>query len=150
MNKTYTCGICGQKFDDVWEYGAHVSKCVEKLKKKEEAEKAQKRMEEINAALNRVKEAKKYFEDQLVQFKEKYPAEYELNFGAPNGKKTVNNSEKVKKENYNPESVSISYEKKNDEEPDIHAKVNGRDVELDELFSDPDVKSLCKLLGILE
>lgn len=152
MNKTYTCGICGQKFDEVLEYGTHVSKCVERLKKKEEAEKEQKRMEELNAALNRVKEAKKYFEDQLDQFKEKYPEEYELNFVT---KKKFNidkdvKSEKVKKENYNPESIKILYSKKNDEKPDIHAKVNGKDVELDELFTDPDVKSLCKLLGIIE
>ena len=145
----YKCSICGNEYKSLDEYMKCVASCGAKLKEKEEAEEAQKRLEEINAALNRVKEAKRYFEDQLAQFKEKYPVEYDLNFGTPNGKKTVNDSEKVKKENYNPESVSISYEKKNDEKPDIRAKVNGKDITFEELISDSDVTDLCKLLGIL-
>lgn len=146
----YKCSICGNEYKSLDDYMKCVASCGAKLKEKEEAEKTQKRMEEINAALNRVKEAKKYFEDQLDQFKEKYPEEYDLNFGSPKKKKFSNDSEKVKKENYNPEMVSVSYEKKNNDEPDIHARVNGKDVELDELFSDPDVKHLAKLLGILK
>lgn len=149
MGKTYTCGICGEEFDNVWDYAAHVSECAKVLKEKEEAEKAQKRMEEINTALNRVKEAKRYFEDQLNQFKEKYPEEYNLNFGAKKKEATTDKFEKVKKEKYNPESVSVSYSKKNDEEPKIRARVNGKDIEPEELFSDPDCKYLAELLGIL-
>lgn len=139
----YTCGICGQNFDDVLDYAAHVSKCAERVKKNEEAKKAQKRMEEINAALNRVKEAKKYFEDQLDQFKEKYPEEYDLNFG---DKKKIT----VDKTEPKADSVKVLYSKRNDEEPQIRAKVNGKDVKPEELFADPDVKHLAELLGILE
>lgn len=144
----YKCSICGNEYKSLDEYMKCVASCGAKLKEKEEAEKAQKRLEEINAALNRVKEAKKYFEDQLDQFKEKYPVEYDLNFAKKKDTNTTK-TEKVKKENYDPESVSISYEKKNDEKPDIRAKVNGKDVTFEELLSDSDVKDLCKLLGIL-
>ena len=151
----YKCGICGKTYETLDAYMDCVAHCGAELKKKEEAENAQKRIEEVNAALNRVKEAKKYFEDQLKQFQEKYPEEYDLNFGSSNKKKlstdnTGIKSEKVKKENYNPESVSVSYSKKNDEEPNIRARVNGKDVSPEELFSDPDVKYIAKLLGILD
>ena len=147
----YKCSICNNEYESLDQYMKCVAPCGEKLKKKKETEKAQKRIEEINAALNRVKEAKKYFEDQLAQFKEKYPEEYDLNFVAKKKFTTDKDakSEKVKKENCTPESISISYEKKNDEEPNIHAKVNGKDIALEELFSDPEVKYLAKLLGIL-
>ena len=145
----YKCAICGNEYNGLDEYMECVKQCGAKLKEKEEAEKTQKRMEEINAALNRVKQAKTYFENQLAQFKEKYPVEYDLNFGDKKKKVDTDKSEKVKKENYNPESVSISYKKKNDEDPDIHAKVNGKDVALEELLSDPDVKHLAEVLGFL-
>ena len=70
----YTCEICKREYDSVWEYAACVSKCSEKLKKKEEA----KRLEEANAALNKVKQAKAHYQEQLDNFKKKYPTEYKM------------------------------------------------------------------------
>ena len=96
----YKCAICGNEYNGLDEYMECVKQCGAKLKEKEEAEKTQKRMEEINAALNRVKQAKTYFENQLAQFKEKYPVEYDLNFGDKKKKVDTDKSEKVKKENF--------------------------------------------------
>lgn len=140
----YKCGICGKTYGTLDAYMDCVAHCGAKLKEKEEAEKAQKRMEKINAALNHVKEAKKYYEDQLKQFEEKYPEEYDLNFGSLKEESCSFEDEPKT------ESVSVSYSKKNDEEPNICARVNGKDVSPEELFADPDVKYIAKLLGILK
>lgn len=81
MDKTkFVCGICGKTINDLDEYVAHVKECGAKLK----AEKDQKALAELNAAINKVKAAKTYYEQCLQEFKEKYPNEYELNFGTPN------------------------------------------------------------------
>lgn len=168
MSKTYTCAICGKQYDNVNDYLKCVALCGEKLKKKE-AEKEQKRIEEINAALNRVKQAKVYYEEQLANFKEKYPEEYKLNFECYKPeKKPINNETtksdnqwhiieadnapkytKVKKEQHDPESVRVLYTKENDNKPEIRAKVNGKDTTLEGLLKDDDARLLAKLLGLI-
>ena len=77
MKKTnFVCGICGDTIAGLDEYVAHVKECsVCKV------EQEQKKLEELNAAINKVRMAKSYYEECLLEFKEKYPKEYELNFG---------------------------------------------------------------------
>ena len=80
--KEYVCGICGTSYYDLDSYMKCVTKCGSELKAQKEAEEKQKRMEEVNAALNKVKQAKAYYEEQMALFEEKYPEEYKMNFGA--------------------------------------------------------------------
>lgn len=138
----FVCGICGSKHTDLDSYLKCVSKCVETMKTAQKAEEEKKRLEEINAALNRIKQAKAYYEEQLDKFKEKYPEEYELNFG---DKKRVE-SEKSSS------TMEFSYENNGKDKPKMTAKVNGKDIGTDtlaKLFDDPETKYIAKLLGIL-
>lgn len=84
MNEKYVCGFCGKTHYDLDEYMNCVLSCGEKLKKLKKEEKEKKYLEEMNADLNGVKQAKAYYEQKLNEFKEKYPEEYELNFGSEN------------------------------------------------------------------
>lgn len=147
----YVCDICGSSYTDLDEYLACVSSCCKK--KKEEArkkEESRKHMEEVNAALNGVKQAKAYYDQKLSEFKEKYPEEYKLNFGEKESVK----KERVKKESSNktPNSMEISYETNGKEKPKFSAKINGEKVDngvLLGMFNDPEVKELAHLLGIV-
>lgn len=80
MKEKYVCDLCGKTHYELDEYVKCVVECGEKLKKLEEEEKNKKYLEELNAAINGVKQAKVYYEQKLNEFKEKYPKEYELNF----------------------------------------------------------------------
>ena len=80
MKEKYVCDLCGKTHYELDGYVKCVVECGEKLKKLEEEEKNKKYLEEVNAAINGVKQAKAYYEQKLNEFKEKYPAEYELNF----------------------------------------------------------------------
>lgn len=147
--KNYVCGICGKKYESLDYYLACVAKCGEKLKAEQKAEAEKERLEKVNAALNRIKEAKKYWEDQLDKFKEEYPEEYELNFG--------------KKDNYDDKIIKpgktaglgrignaeLTYAKNGNDKPKITAKVNGKDVSAEKLFEDPDCRYIAKLLGLV-
>lgn len=82
MKEKYVCDLCGKTHYELDEYVKCVVECGEKLKKLEEEEKNKKYLEEVNKALNDVKQAKVYYEQKLNEFKEKYPAEYELNFAS--------------------------------------------------------------------
>lgn len=82
MKEKYVCDLCGKTHYELDEYVKCVVECGEKLKKLEEEEKNKKYLEELNAAINGVKQAKVYYEQKLNEFKEKYPAEYELNFAS--------------------------------------------------------------------
>ncbi len=79
MNK-FVCSICGKTHYDLTEYVDCVTKCSEKIKKEQKEAEEKKRLEEVNAAINRVKQAESYFKQQLDEFKEKYPEEYKFNF----------------------------------------------------------------------
>lgn len=80
MNGNYTCGVCGKTITGLDAYLAHVTECGKKMKAAK-AEEEKKYLEEVNAALRKVKSAKTYYEECLRHFKEKYPKEYALNFG---------------------------------------------------------------------
>lgn len=72
----FKCSICGQVMDNLDDYVTHVKDCVDR----EKAEQSRKYLEEVNAAIKKVKTAKSYYEECLNEFKDKYPKEYELNF----------------------------------------------------------------------
>lgn len=90
MDKKYNCSICGKVLNDLDSYLDHVAKCGEKTKKDMEAEKNKKYLAEVNVALSKVKAAKDYYNECLKDFKEKYPKEYELNFGVKTDKSNKN------------------------------------------------------------
>lgn len=165
MQDKYVCAICGSTHYDLGQYVNCVIKCSEKLKRLEEEEKEKKRLEELNAALNKVKQAQIYFEQQLNEFKEKYPTEYELNF-AKNGNDSCScDSTSVcskcgkgdgKTEAYNKPSdfyQTVEIEVKDDGKgnPTIDAKINGEKVEdeqLKKLLDDPETQFIAKMLGL--
>lgn len=148
--KKYVCGICEKGYEDLEEYLKCVSSCGETLKANKKKEEEKKRLEEINAALNRIKQAKAYYEEQLDKFKEKYPEEYELNFGKA---ECVCPSDcKGFEENTKSETIELSYKDDGKGKPKMKAKINGKDIgtdTLDKLFDDPETKYIAKLLGIL-
>lgn len=80
MSKLFKCSICGREYDNVNDFLKCVTSCAAEVKRKEKEESEQ-RLAEINAAINGVKQAKAYYNQKLKEFKEKYPKEYELNFG---------------------------------------------------------------------
>ena len=80
MVKTFKCGICGKEYDNLDDLVKCVTQCAENEKRRSEEEKS-KRLIEINAAINGIKQAKEYYEQKLKEFREKYPEEYKMNFG---------------------------------------------------------------------
>lgn len=153
--KSYVCGICGKEYFDLNQYMECVSKCGENAKAtlKAEAEKA--RLEKMNAALNRVKEAKKYFEEQLEKFEKEYPEEYKLNFGESH--KCSNDTCKCSKtdstkSDIKTETIKLYYEDNGKDKPKMSAKINGKEVDdktLGSMFDDPDCRYIAKMLGII-
>ena len=125
--KKYTCGICGKEHTYLDDYLKCVANCGEAIKLEEN----KKRMEEMNIEINRVKQAKKYYEEQLANFKEKYPEEYKLNFG-----KEENKNEDVKKVASKPEINKVEKTDKVDKEYNEKCKKYAQDVlnEIDEFF----------------
>lgn len=161
--KVYTCGICEKEHIRLEDYLKCVYMCGEKLKKEQEEIELKKRAEELNIAISKVKAAKAYYEQQLNDFKEKYPEEYELNFGKTHecscDKDTCNckNDSDLAKakdeiENDKIDSISISYVDNGKDKPQLSAKVNGAKVDensLSKLFKDPDTQYIARMLGIL-
>lgn len=149
IKKNYVCGICGKEYFDLDAYMKCVSKCGENAKAtlKAEAEKA--RLEKLNADLNKVKEAKKYYEEQLAWFKSEYPEEYKFNFG---GHTCKCSKSKDTKSDIKTETIELSYEDNGKDKPKMTAKVNGKDVDnktLENLFDDPDCRYIAKMLGLI-
>lgn len=71
----YKCSLCNKELDTLDEYLEHTKICVAEQKQKEN------NLVEMNNALNKVKAAKEYYEDQMRLFEENYPEAYEMNFG---------------------------------------------------------------------
>lgn len=149
MNEKYVCGLCGKTHTDLDEYMNCVLKCGEKLKELEKEEKEKKRLIELNSALNGVKQAKDYYEQKLNEFKEKYPEEYELNFGSEdchgNCKCKSNEKENTSKK----VEVKITNDGKGSK---IDASINGKKVDdeiIKELSTDPEIEFFAKMLGLL-
>ena len=154
MENNYTCAICKKQHDSLDGYLACVNACGKKLKESQ-------RIEKLNAALNQVKQAQKYFEQKLDEFKSEYPEEYELNFGSKNSKAKpdMDKTRAVTKEEWGKEQKrmkdnAISCESNGTESMKVFANVNGKEVEgndaLELLKSDPNTKYLAELLGILK
>ena len=149
--KVYVCEFCQTAHKGLEDYMSCVSKCGKEWKLKKEAEEKQKRLEEVNAALNGIKEAKKYYEDLMAKFEVKYPEEYKMNFGHLYTECNCGGScgDNCKcKEDENTTSKAFSYRKEADKEPVMKAKINGKDVGVEKLWEDPDIQYLAKLLGI--
>ena len=155
-DRIYTCNICETAYDNVEDYVKCVTECGKKLEAEKKAQAEKERIEKVNAALNAVKQAKAYYEEQLEKFKKEYPVEYKLNFGGKEhnctcgGKCDNNNSNK--NNNKNVESIALTYKNNGKDTPKVSAKINGekvKDEQLEKLFSDPEVKYLAKMLGIL-
>ena len=148
MKERYTCGICGKQHIGLDEYLKCVSSCGEKTKKEQKEAAEKKRIEELNASLNRVKQARAYFEQQLKEFKDKYPEEYNLNF-----ENCSCNSHKdcgTKDTNDYFQKIEVKVVDDGKGKPKVDAKVNGKkDENLEKLFADPDAKYIAKMLGIL-
>ena len=147
MEKNYICAICKKQHDSLDAYLTCVSKCGEKIKAEQKAEAEKERLAKINADLNKIKEAKKHYEEQLAKFEKEYPAEYKLNFGDVKG--VCPSDCKGVASDIKPETIKVLYEKKNNEDPKIRAKVNGKDVSAEKLFDDPDCRYIAKMLGLI-
>lgn len=157
--RRYVCNLCGKYHFDLDAFLNCVSSCGEKMKKEIEEEKNKKRMEEINAALNGVQQAKKYYEDKLNEFKEKYPEEYKMNIG---NYYTCSScckcdEEKEETETYTNEDIpdwlnvlEASYKSNGKDEPKVSMRLNGKEVQnpLEKLLSDPSTKHIAELLGL--
>lgn len=106
----YKCSICGKEYSNLDNYLKCVSNCVETKKKSNE------RLNEINAALNGVKQAKLYYEQKLKEFKENYPDEYKINFESES--KIYDTSQKIRPEDLfdtnNSEKTSEFFDTVND------------------------------------
>ena len=153
MADKYVCGLCGKTHYELDEYLACVAKCGAELKAREEEKAKKKHLEEVNAALNGIKEAKKYYKDLLLKFEEKYPEEYKMNFGHLDTECDCGGScgDSCKcKEDKDTTSKYFSYRKNNNNEPIMKAKINGKNVDPKKLFEDPETEFLAKLLGIID
>ena len=160
MNGKFVCSICGKDYNDLTNYMNCVSACYDKKLKEEKEAEARKRAEECNAALNGVKQAKAYYEQKLKEFKEKYPAEYEMNFGkscdcggdCKCDSDTAMTKEEAAAEEKRYKDIAISYEINGKDEPKISAKVNGKKVYDDNvknLLNDPEVDWIARMLGLV-
>lgn len=153
MKENYICGICGRSYTDLEEYLDCVSRCGKKLKKEREEAESKKRLEELNSAINRVKQAKDYYEGLLKDFKEKYPKEFELNFGNLGSECKKSISTKAKDVSADkPKSIELSYRNDGKNKPEISEKINGKKVDDDviiDMSKDPEIMTLAKLLGIM-
>lgn len=165
MQNKYVCSICGKTHYDLGEYVDCVTRCSEQLKKVQKDAEEKKRLEELNAALNRVKQAQVYFEQQLNEFKEKYPREYELNFvenyndscncdSNSTCSKCYKDGSKTEAFNASDLFQTIEVEVKDDGKgnPTIDAKINGekvKDEQLKNLLDDPETQFIAKMLGLL-
>lgn len=149
--KNYVCGICGTEHFNLDAYMKCVSKCGETLKAEQKAKEDLERLEKMNAALNRVKEAKKYFEEQLAKFEKEYPSEYQLNFGEKHKYPNLIKSNLV---GYGRAGdAEFTYEQKGNGKPKITAKINGKEVDNEELKNDllknPETKYIAEMLGLI-
>ena len=149
----FICGICGTEHRELGDYMKCVTKCGEKALASQKAEEEKKRLEKMNAALNRVKEAKKYFEEQLAKFEKEYPAEYKLNFGKKDKcKGDCKCSNDKSKSDVKTETIELAYKTDKNGKPNVTAKLNGKDVTdeaLTDLLNDPETRFIAQMLGLI-
>lgn len=151
----FVCSICGKEYDNLTAYMACVSKCGEALLQKQKEAEQKKRLEEVNAGLNRIKEAEKYLKDVKEEFKNKFPKEYDLNFGVSCDACESRDCEKTTvKSGIDKKDVSLvelSYVDDGNGKPKFDAKVNGKNVDndsLSKLIDDPYMNYIAKMLKL--
>lgn len=160
--KKYVCSICGNEYDNLTAYMACVSKCGETLIQEQKEEEQKKRLEEVNAGLNRIKEAEKYLAEVKKDFKDKFPKEYELNFEAAScdacksrdcEKTTVkvglDEDKNANEKDVSFDTIAVSVVDDGNGKPKINARVNGKKVDNDKiskLFEDPFMNHIAKML----
>lgn len=160
MMGKYTCGFCGEIYDDMDLYFECVSSCRDALRKQIE-EDNKKRFEEINTYISKVKAAKDYYEAVSNEFKTKYPKEYEVNFGHDcfygsgcNCHVDKEETGTYVNENKLPDWASVieaSYESNGNDEPKVSVRLNGNTVNDDsfsQLLADPTMQYIAKLLKV--
>ncbi len=155
----FVCSICGKEYDDLPAYMACVSKCGEEVLLREREEKQKKYLEEVNAGLNRIKEAEKYLKDVEEEFKKKFPKEYELNFGKnecscdENTCKCKNNEDLNNKQpKEQREYLEFTYKDNGKDKPKFSAKVNGEEIDyasLSKLLENYEVPYFSELLRMI-
>lgn len=152
MNEKYVCGLCGRTHTDLDEYINCVTRCGNKLKEIEKEEKEKKRLEELNAALNGVKQAKIYYEQKLNEFKEKYPEEYDLNFATESCTCSSNCKDFNEEKDNKTERLEVKVITDSDGKPKIDAKINGKKIDdktLKDLSIDPEINFLARMFGLI-
>lgn len=146
----YKCDLCKTEHHNLDDYLKCVASCGAATKAKLEAEEKQKRLEEINIALNKVKQAKAYYEEQLKLFETKYPEEFKMNFGVRDTEKNANTKndwdEFVSK--LDNTGTTVSYLDKGDGNPTI--KVNGEKITAKNLANDPETRWIAEMLGLVK
>lgn len=165
--QNYVCGICGKEYDNFVPYMECVSKCGEILLQEQKEAERQKRMEEVNAYINRIKEAEKYLKEIKEEFEKKYPREYSLNFDLNavscdtcksrdcekiTVKSGLDKDKNANEKDLSSRSIAISVINDGKGEPKVDARVNGQKVDddtLSKLFKDPGTRYISKLLEIM-
>lgn len=172
MKEKFICSICKSEHTDLTSYMNCVTTCCERVKKENAEAEAKKRAEEVNAALNGIKQAKAYWEQKIEEFKEKYPEEYEMNFGTRCYCKNnlddehywdegdedwwLPESTKPSKPSKPYKSVEVSVKSDGKGEPVVNATINGKkagneevDKYLNKLLEDPETNWIAKMLGLV-
>ena len=150
----YKCDICGKEYTDVKDYMKCVKTCGEAEVTRVKEEEDKKLREEINAALNKVKGAKNYYDECLKDFKSKYPEAYALNFGKEDNdiKNNYKNNPPLPNNKNFSKKVEVSAKKENGKEPNVKVKVDGKDVNykdiINELKTDDFVDYVLNMLGL--
>lgn len=152
MERKYVCDLCKKTHTNLDDYLDCVFTCGEYLKQERKEKEQREYREKLYAEINKVKQAKKYYEEQLADFKAKYPKEYELNFATEGGSKDA--VTKVMNTDLNDgfNKVSVRVTGNGKDKPVVDAKINGKKVDDDKLaslFDDPETRYFAKLLGIL-
>ena len=149
----FTCSICGSSYDELEDYLKCVSECGNELKEEMEFAAKEAYKTELNAAINKVKEAEKYYKDTLANFKEKYPEEYSFNFEKKKTEK-VDESKEVRNERPNNIEDFWSMMKifdDGDGSPKVEYVAKDKpkvETTMDELLKNPEVKDFMEILGI--
>ena len=157
----YFCNVCGGEYDNMDDYLACVTKCVQSEKSKE-------KLEKVNAYLDDIKKTESHLKEVMDKFKKEYPDEFYMNFGTQeceenvehkcscddNGGCKCKEKEETKEEKESvkakPRSMEFYYEKDGKNEPKMTAKVNGKEVDkeaMKDLYKDSDAQYLMRLFG---
>lgn len=161
--KKFVCSVCGKEHEDLTSYMNCVNFCAGNLLKEQERIREE-YLENMNAALNRVKSAEEYYKDQLRTFMNEYPDEYKKHFGSEktSSEKDINNSNNktdvpdvLNDFNWLDELNDIVFSSITDKDGSVktNTMINGKDVDSDKalkkLKSNPETQHIAKLLDLI-